>query len=545
LSQHTRGTVRLTTGDAFDSGCVQCHAGQGEALGERTPPLLVGWSDAVKGDFHGPRPGTCRFDSLDPSGARSVGKGGLACPRGQPQPPGALRITSRWWYQSGTSGPWAWTCDIETLDATGARVGAIATGQPCPDGTVLNSSCNNPTNPIGCYPTTFVARGFGGTLASPYVRGQGALGCKTCHDGHSSANAFLLTASVNGVAVPPGAIDRAGVGAQALCNACHHGDRHEVCKTCHRATWTSDGEYSWFEGPIVDPAPDGSACFYCHGHEGLLAMKVATPAYPPFDHPFGLAGQDKTQDACSHCHSSWALPPTEYVPPVLTRLPIVSGVTATSATVTWTTDEPATTYVEYGVGTAGYVVGGNALVTQHAVTLTGLTSATTYVWRVRSSDQFRNVTETALEAFTTPAAQAVPKPDLAPVFVGVRVGTYTTDVQLPWYPVTAPSGTAVQYEVQLASDPGFTYLANGVLPGPGIPGISIGDSGWATGTVTTVGGRPALEYPATLTNIPQDTCSDIVPNVYYWRVRARDQVGNVSDWSATGTFGAFAGDPWC
>jgi hypothetical protein len=28
-------------------------------------------------------------------------------------------------------------------------------------------------------------------------------------------------------------------------------------------------------------------------------------------------------------------------------------------------------------------------------------------------------------------------------------------------------------------------------------------------------------------------------------VRARDQAGNVSDWSAPGSFGVFAGDPWC
>ena len=66
-----------------------------------------------------------------------------------------------------------------------------------------------------------------------------------------------------------------------------------------------------------------------------------------------------------------------------------------------------------------------------------------------------------------------------------------------------------------------------------------------SGAATTSAGRPALSYPAMLTNIPQDICWEFLPNVYYWRVRARDQQGNVSDWSQTGTFGAFAGDPWC
>jgi hypothetical protein len=86
---------------------------------------------------------------------------------------------------------------------------------------------------------------------------------------------------------------------------------------------------------------------------------------------------------------------------------------------------------------------------------------------------------------------------------------------------------------------------NGSIAGPGVPGSSLGDSGWIGGTPTTKDGRAALSTPATVTNIPQDECFEIVPNVYYWRVRARDQQGSLSDWSATGSFGAFAGDPWC
>ena len=540
VSQHTSGTVRLLGGDSSDADCIACHSGQGQTLGDRTPPLLVGWNDAAQGDFHGSRPGTCRFDGLDPTGARNMERGGFACPPGVPPQPYALRITSRWWYQSGISGPWVWTCDVETIDESGARIGLVLTGQTCPDGTVLNSNCNNPQSTTGCYPTTLVTRGFGGTLASPWVRGQGPLPCRTCHDGHSSANAFLLASSVNGVSIPPATIDRAGVGAQALCNACHQGDRHEVCKSCHREFWVTDGEYSWYEGPVVDPMPDGSPCFYCHGHEGLLRMTLPSPVYPN-NHPYGAHGSG---DACSHCHGGWWPPPTEYAAPVLNPPPVVTGVTATTATVTWSTNELATTYVEYGVGTAGYVVGDDALVTQHTINLSGLAPATSYVWRVRSSDGFRNVTESALGTFATPGAQDVPRPDLGTVYSGVNVGTYATTVQLVWSPVTAPSGTTVEYEVQLATDPGFTYLVNGSIVGPGIPGLTVGDSGWVTGTVVT-GSKPTLSYPASLTNIPQDDCFTYAPNVYYWRVRARDQQGHVSEWSATGTFGAFALDPWC
>lgn len=554
-SRHTSGTVLLLTGDgssvavapggsSAEGTCTGCHAGQGATLAGQTPRLLVGWSDALAGDFHGPRPGTCRFDGLDAAGQRSVGTGALPCPSMQPDAPDALRITSRWWYVSGLSGPWAWTCDIETVDASGNRIAPTLVGQPCPQGTVLNSACNDPRSDPDCRPTTLVVRGFGGTLRAPYTRGRVTLPCAACHDFHASANAFLLAGTVNGTAIPPGTIDRAGVGAQALCNACHDGDRHEVCRSCHKETWTTDGEYSWFEGAPVDPVPDGSPCFYCHGHEGIRFMLVSSPAYPGGGHPFGLAYRNKADPACSHCHSAWAPPPVEYVAPKVTPdPPTLTGLTATTATLTWQTSEPATTYVEYGVGTAGIVVGDAAFVTAHAVTLTNLLPGTTYVWRVLDSDRFRNFTETSLQSFTTPAANAVPAPDLAPVDASAQVGTYSRVVALTWFPVTAPSGTAVQYEVQLASDPAFTSLSNASMVS--VPGTAIGDSGWVSGSAATSGGKPALTYPATLTNIPQDTCGDIVPNVYYWRVRARDAAGNVSGWSTTGTFGVFAGDPWC
>jgi hypothetical protein len=76
------------------------------------------------------------------------------------------------------------------------------------------------------------------------------------------------------------------------------------------------------------------------------------------------------------------------------------------------------------------------------------------------------------------------------------------------------------------------------------PGGATTEGGIA-GTPATHAGVPALSHPATLTNVPQDWCGEIVPNVYYWRVRARDQQGHVSEWSPAGTFGAFAGDPLC
>ena len=363
---------------------------------------------------------------------------------------------------------------------------------------------------------------FGGTLKPPYVTGQGPLPCTSCHAGHASGNAFLFAASVNGSAIPTGRITRAGVGAEVLCGSCHVGENHAACLACHAS----------------DPQPAGSACFYCHGHEGI--RHFPSP-YFTGDHMEPAAGRD-----CSHCHSTW-LPLPDSVPPGFYAAPQVTGVTATAATVSWTTNEGATTYVEYGVGTAGYVVGNDAEVGPHSVTLTGLSPSTTYVWRVRSSDGFRNVTESALQSFTTPGANDVPRPDLVAVWIGTTVPNTTVVGTLKWYPVNAPSGTAVEYEVQLASDPGFTSLVNAALARTD-PSLPTGNSGWISGAPTTDSGspaKPALGFDVTFTNLPQDWCFPIDPNVYYYRVRARDQAGNVSEWSAPQTISVMAGDPLC
>ena len=90
-------------------------------------------------------------------------------------------------------------------------------------------------------------------------------------------------------------------------------------------------------------------------------------------------------------------------PPVIAGVS-AAGVTATAATINWTTDEPADSQVEFG-STSAY---GSATTldpaksTGHAVTLSGLTSATTYHFRVRSRDQSGNLAASGDFTLTTP-----------------------------------------------------------------------------------------------------------------------------------------------
>lgn len=92
--------------------------------------------------------------------------------------------------------------------------------------------------------------------------------------------------------------------------------------------------------------------------------------------------------------------------------PIISGVQATSpdtstATVSWSTNEPATTRVEYGTTTAygseAPAIPSNALVTAHSQQLTGLAPNTTYHYRVVSRDVAGNEAPSSDRTFTTQA----------------------------------------------------------------------------------------------------------------------------------------------
>lgn len=94
--------------------------------------------------------------------------------------------------------------------------------------------------------------------------------------------------------------------------------------------------------------------------------------------------------------------------------PTLSGVSATSitqmsATITWTTNEPATRQVEYGL-TPSYgsqTTLNSTLATNHVQQLTGLQANTTYYYRVKSRDAAGNLATGADLTFTTQAASTI------------------------------------------------------------------------------------------------------------------------------------------
>lgn len=338
------------------------------------------------------------------------------------------------------------------------------------------------TSATGDFHGARVGTGFGGTLRFPYERGQGALACGECHDSHSSENAFLFRASVNGTVVNGGLIDRAGVGGEALCEACHEGPRHQYCQGCHG----------------VDPAGPGSACFYCHGHEGIRNIVV----------PYGF---HKTGTGCAHCHEPGWYKPLDYMAPTISGV-VVANVTTSSFTLMWTTSEPATSLVEYGVGTdLGRTAGTAELKTTHSVTLNGLAAGTTYGARVRAVDGFRNVTVGPLLSVQTVDPLAIAAPAIFPEPEFCYEWGVPITARLQWQPSAPVAGGAVTYRLQLARS--ATFASPLLL-----------ETDWIPGTFQDV----------------------VLPNYgvwYYWRVQAKEGT-RTSTWSVTDQFAPVDCDAW-
>jgi regulation of enolase protein 1 (concanavalin A-like superfamily) len=98
-----------------------------------------------------------------------------------------------------------------------------------------------------------------------------------------------------------------------------------------------------------------------------------------------------------------------------TTPPVISGVSvsakAESAVVSWSTDEPTTGRVEFGLSEAyGAVVESATAAKSHSVTLTGLDPTTTYHYRIVVADAAGNGSATGDATFRTPTVAVGPAP---------------------------------------------------------------------------------------------------------------------------------------
>lgn len=116
--------------------------------------------------------------------------------------------------------------------------------------------------------------------------------------------------------------------------------------------------------------------------------------------------------------------------------------TPAQATVTWTTDVPATSYVYYvrqGLINWSWQ-GDDALVTSHSVILPDLWPSTTYKYNIRSSDADGHLRQTADKTFTT----SVEEEAAGPVISNAQLRIQPTQVTVTWG-TDIPASSFVSY----------------------------------------------------------------------------------------------------
>ncbi len=138
--------------------------------------------------------------------------------------------------------------------------------------------------------------------------------------------------------------------------------------------------------------------------------QVATPSTTSFQNTGLTAGTTYSytvaaRDAAGNI-SAQSVPVTTATPWFVVSNVQSSAMTATSATISWTTDQPADGQVEYGATTAyGQLTPlASPLTTAHSATLTGLSQSTTYHYRVRSRDAASHLVMSNDFVFTTNSA---------------------------------------------------------------------------------------------------------------------------------------------
>jgi phosphodiesterase/alkaline phosphatase D-like protein len=121
---------------------------------------------------------------------------------------------------------------------------------------------------------------------------------------------------------------------------------------------------------------------------------------------------------------------SDNVPPAISAVAAVPA--TTTATITWTTDEPSNSRVDFGTSPSSLTQNATnaSIVTAHSITLTGLTATTVYYYRVTSADGSGNsstspVTTGAPATFTTTSPAG-------PVITAVTAVPGTTTAAITW-----------------------------------------------------------------------------------------------------------------
>jgi hypothetical protein len=155
---------------------------------------------------------------------------------------------------------------------------------------------------------------------------------------------------------------------------------------------------------------------------------------------------------------NYAVPPPDTTPPAISSVSATPN--STTAVVTWTTDEPATSQVEYGtVSPTTATPVDSTLVLDHSVTLTGLSPQTNYVYRVNSTDAASNPASSPTLSFTTTAFSNLAVNDVS-VNEGTG-GTTTANFSVTLSPASMQTVTVQYTTTSGTAQAGSDFTASG------------------------------------------------------------------------------------
>ncbi|MCJ8305879.1 MAG: Ig-like domain-containing protein [Nitrosopumilus sp.] len=164
--------------------------------------------------------------------------------------------------------------------------------------------------------------------------------------------------------------------------------------------------------------------------------------------------------------------------PIITSISTDSS--STTTTITWNTDEPSTSSVDYGTSTSyGSSESDASYVTSHSVELTGLLSSTVYHFSVTSVDASNNSASSADAQFTTTSPPTLVSISISPLNPSITensqqqfiaTGTYSDDSTQELSGVTWSSSSS-----DIATIDGNGLATAGILAGSTTITASFGD----------------------------------------------------------------------
>ena len=256
-------------------------------------------------------------------------------------------------------------------------------------------------------------------------------------------------------------------------------------------TWTTDESANSFVEYSTSNGFSTGAIFGTYATTTAHSVTLPVILTPSTKYYFKVRSRDKAGNEAISTQQQFSTltSPSDTTPPVISAISS-SSVAYNTATITWTTDESASSFVEFGQTSAyGKTAGQYGSSTSHSVSLPqDLLPATTYNFRVRSFDQSNNEAISSNYTFLT---SVDPADSTAPTIANITTGEPTaTQVTVTW-------------TTNEVADSYLEYSASST-----VYNLSFGSpSMTTTHSVTLSGLTPSLQY--------------------YFRVKSADPSGNI------------------